>query len=98
MVNVDDAPVQVMPALVNVGVTVIVAVTGVLPAFTAVNDGTVPVPLAPRPVAMLSFTQLKVGLLVPVKFTLMGCPEQTVCAGGGVTVGALLMVMSNVMV
>lgn len=55
IVYVFDVPVQ--PPLV--GVTVMVAVTGVLPLFTAVNAGTVPVPLAARPMEGLLFVQLK---------------------------------------
>lgn len=47
-----------MPPLVNVGVTVIVAVTGVLPALMATNDGMLPLPLAPNPMDRLLFVQL----------------------------------------
>jgi len=49
-------PVQ-PPAL---GVTVIVAVIAVAVAFTVVNAGIVPVPLAPSPIAVLLFVQLYV--------------------------------------
>ena len=58
MVKVLLAPLQVIPPLVNVGVTVIVAVTGVLPALTAVNDGIVLVPDAPSPMLVLLLVQL----------------------------------------
>jgi len=58
MVNVVDAPVQLIPPLVKVGVIVIVAVTGVLPALMAVNDGMVLVPLAPSPMDRLLLLQL----------------------------------------
>jgi hypothetical protein len=58
MVNVVDAPVQVMPPLVNLGVTVIVAVTGVKPALTPINDAILPVPLEPRPIEVLLLVQL----------------------------------------
>ena len=40
------------------GVTVIVAVTGALVVLIAVNDGISPVPLAPRPIAVLLLLQL----------------------------------------
>ena len=52
-----------------------------------------PAPLAPRPIAVLLFTQLKTGLLVPEKVTVTGVPEHTVWLGGSTTVGAGLMVM-----
>ncbi len=58
MVNVVDAPVQLMPPFVKVGVIVIVAVTGVEPGFKATNDGMVLVPLAPRPMDVLLLVQL----------------------------------------
>jgi hypothetical protein len=41
------------------GVTTIVAVTGALPVFTAVNDAILPLPLAPNPIEVLSFVQVK---------------------------------------
>lgn len=47
----------------DVGVTVIVAVTGVVPALMAVNEGRPPGPLAARPMVVLLFVQAKV---VPV--------------------------------
>lgn len=55
-----------------------------------------PEPLAPRPMTVLSFTQLNVGLFVPEKVTVTGVPAQTVWFGGSTTVGAGLMVMVNV--
>lgn len=58
MVKVDVGPLQLIPPLVNTGVTVIVAVTGVDPALMAVNDGMVLVPLAPSPMLILLFVQL----------------------------------------
>ena len=39
----------------NEGVTVIVDVTGAVPEFVAVNEGILPVPLAPRPMLVLLF-------------------------------------------
>ena len=56
MVNVWAAPGQ--PAAD--GVTVIVAVTGVLVKLMAVNAGIFPLPLAAKPIAVLLFVQLKV--------------------------------------
>ena len=49
MVKLCGVPVQ--PS--NDGVTVIVAVTGDVPALVAVNEGMLPVPLAPRPMLVL---------------------------------------------
>ena len=60
MVYVTGVPAQLTPALVYVGVTVIVAVMGDAPALVAVNDGTFPAPLAARPMAVLLFAQLNV--------------------------------------
>ena len=54
MVKVSAGPVQVTPSLVNVGVTVMVAVTGAGSEFTAVKAGTLPVPLAANPMLVLS--------------------------------------------
>ena len=50
-----------MPAqLFAVGVIVIVAVIGAVVALVAVKDGTLPEPLAARPMAMLLFVQANV--------------------------------------
>ena len=52
------------------GVTVMVAVTGAAPAFVAVNEGILPVPLAARPMDVVLLIQLKaVPATVEVKFT-----------------------------
>lgn len=50
IVNVCDVPVQVIPALVYTGVTVISAVMGDKPVFTAVKAVILPVPLAGKPI------------------------------------------------
>ena len=42
-----------------VGVTVTVAVIGEVVAFVAVNEGTLPDPLAARPIAVLLFVHVK---------------------------------------
>jgi hypothetical protein len=47
-----------------VGVTVTVAVIGALVVLVVVKDGTFPVPLATRPIAVLEFVQVYV---VPAK-------------------------------
>ena len=58
MVNVTGAPVQLTPALVKVGVTVMVAVTGAFVLLMAVKAGTVPVPAAASPIEVLLLVQL----------------------------------------
>ena len=58
MVKFCGVPLQVAPALVYDGVTVMVAVIGVVPAFVAVKLGMLPDPLAPKPIAVLLFDQL----------------------------------------
>jgi len=52
------------------GVTVMVAVTAVLPVLVAVNAAIFPLPLAGKPIEVLLFVQLKpVPVTDPVKFT-----------------------------
>ena len=58
MVKFCGVPLQVTPALVYDGVTVMVAVIGVVPALIAVKLGMLPDPLAPKPIAVLLFDQL----------------------------------------
>ena len=58
IVNVIGAPVQVFPAFVYDGVTVIVAVTGALVAFVPVKLAILPVPLGARPMDGVLFVQL----------------------------------------
>ena len=58
MIKFCGVPVQVAPALVYDGVTVMVAVIGVVPALVAVKLGMLPDPLAPKPTAVLLFDQL----------------------------------------
>ena len=54
------SPVQLTPLLVNVGTTVMLAVTGTfgLLALAVVNEGRLPVPADARPIAVLSFVQV----------------------------------------
>ena len=58
MEKVCGVPVQVTPALVYEGVTVMVAVMAVVPALVAVKLGILPDPHAPKPTAVLLFDQL----------------------------------------
>ena len=58
IVKVFAGPVQDTPPLVNVGVTVMVAVTGDVPVLMAANAAILPDPLVPRPIVVLSFVQL----------------------------------------
>ena len=58
IVNVIDVPTQLTPPLVNVGVTVMVAVTGELLVLLAVNVGMFPLPLAARPMDAVLLIQL----------------------------------------
>lgn len=62
MVNVFGTPGQVLVE----GVTVITAVTGALPVFTAVNAGILPVPFAGNPIEGLLFVQAYVEILLSV--------------------------------
>jgi hypothetical protein len=55
MSNVSIVPTQVLSS----GVTVIVAVSGVLPLLTAVKLLILPLPFAPRPIDVLLFVQVK---------------------------------------
>ena len=96
MVNVIGVPVQVVPALVYVGVTVIVPVIGAVVALVAVNEIS-PVPLAPRPIAVFEFVQLyTVPGTAPVKVAVVTVPTQTVWFGCAFTVGVGLTVIVKV--
>jgi hypothetical protein len=65
MVKVEGVPGQVPEK----GVTVIVAVIGEVVLFVAVNEGILPEPLAPRPIAVFEFVQVYVApVVVLVKF------------------------------
>ena len=59
-------PVQLTPPFSNVGVTVIVAITGLVPVLMAVKAGISPVPDAANPIEVKSFVQLNV--VVPFTF------------------------------
>ena len=59
MLKLFGVPTQLTPPLVNVGVTVMVAVIGTLVGLVAVNVGNeLPVPLAPRPIEISLLVQL----------------------------------------
>jgi len=63
IVNVFDVPGHVTVPLVLTGVTVIVAITLVVPVLTATNEGMIGLPtgaepLAANPIDVLSFVQL----------------------------------------
>jgi hypothetical protein len=51
-------PLHVTAPLKYTGVTVMVAVIGDVPVLTTVKGAISPAPLAPRPIAVLSFVQL----------------------------------------
>jgi hypothetical protein len=97
MVNVLAVPVQVMPPLVKDGVTVMVAVTGAVPIFTALKLAIGPVPLAASPIDVVLFVQLyTVPVAVPIKVTvLVALLLQTTWLLTGATVGVGLTVMVN---
>lgn len=98
MVNVLLAPLQVIPPLVNVGVMVMVAVTGALVALMAVNDGIVLVPLAARPIDGLLLVQLyTVPATGPAMVTaVVAAPAHNVWLATVVTAGVGFTVMVNV--
>ena len=52
-----DAPVQVMPPFVYIGVIVMVAWISDAPGFVATNAAMFPVPLAANPMAVLELVQ-----------------------------------------
>ena len=58
MVNVIGIPTQLTPLLVNVGVTVMLAVTGNKVLFVAINEGIFPTPVAAKPIDGAEFVQL----------------------------------------
>lgn len=91
MVKLCAAAVQLLAE----GVTVIVAVTGALVVLIAIKDGILPVPLATRPIEVLSLAQLKfVPLTAPVKFiALVDEPLHKTWLAGSTTLGVGLTVM-----
>ena len=53
MVNVLDDPLQLIPELVNVGVTVMVATTGEVVVLRAANDAILPLPFDAKPMLVV---------------------------------------------
>jgi hypothetical protein len=71
-------PVQVTPAFVNLGVTIIVAVIGLEVVLVAVKES-VPAPLAARPIEVLEFVHSNtVPATKPLKGKFTVVPEQAV--------------------
>ena len=69
MVKVIGVPVQVVPPLTKLGVTVIVATTGALVVLSAVNE-MLPVPEAAKPMLVVVLVQLyTVPVVAPLKVT-----------------------------
>ena len=91
MVYVEGVPGQPLA----VGVTVIVAVIGAVPALVAVKAGVLPVPLAARPIAALELVHAKVVPATPLVKLLAATapPLQTVMLAGTVTAGLGFTVM-----
>lgn len=85
IVKLTGVPVQVPSA----GVTVMVATTGAVPVFTALNEAILPVPLAAKPTDGVLFVQLKVVPgTVPVNVTaVVAVPLQSTWLAGCATVG-----------
>ena len=53
MVKLLDDPLQLIPELVNVGVTVMVATTGAVVVLMAVNDAILPLPFDAKPMLVV---------------------------------------------
>jgi hypothetical protein len=100
MVNVIGVPVQVVPPLVYVGVTVIVATTGAVVAFVAVKLGILPVPDAARPILVLLLVHVNtVPAALPVKLTAaVGAPLHTAWLATAPTVTAGFTVIVKLIV
>ena len=91
MVNTFDGPLQFAPLFVF-GVTVIVAMTGVVPVFIAGKEVMSPEPLAANPMLVLLFVHVY-PLPVPEKMMVVVlAPLQTLWFAGCVTVGLGLTV------
>src|SRR5450759_4485670 len=58
IVKVLVGPSHVTPPFVKCGVTIIVATTGAVPVFVAMNDGILPLPLAANPMLISLFVQV----------------------------------------
>ena len=83
MVKLVDTPLQVPMR----GVTVIVAVSVVLPPLVAVKLRPLPVPFAVRPMLVLLLDHAKVAPVVPLKTTLTVLPAHVLILLTGLTTG-----------
>ena len=78
IINVIGMPLQPANPANDTGVAVIVAITGLLPVFIAINEGILPVPPAASPISGVLLTQLILSA-VPVKFiAVVAAPFTTV--------------------
>lgn len=90
--NGSTRPVHVTPPLVYTGVTLTVALSGVVPVLLVENGLMVFVPDAPKPMDGVVFVQVY-DVPVPVKEIVLLCaPLQTVMSAVGFTLGVGLMV------
>lgn len=89
--NASASPVQLLAD----GVTLTVEITGTLPVLTVVKEAILPSPLAPRPVEVSSFVQLKAVLLTPPLkgMAVVASPLQMVWSFTASTVGVGCTVM-----
>jgi hypothetical protein len=62
MLNVLEVPTQLTPPFINVGVTVIVAITGAVVILVAMNVGILPAPAAAKPIDGALFVQVNITL------------------------------------
>ena len=62
MVNVLAVPTQLTPPFINVGVTVMVAITGAVVTLVAINVGILPAPAAANPIDGALFVQVNITL------------------------------------
>ena len=76
MVKILDGPSQVTEPLVKCGMTVIVAITGIVPLFTAVKGRMLPLPLAPKPMVVVLLAQVYV--VVPDVFKVLKATSDVV--------------------
>lgn len=99
ILKVTDGPVQETLAFVYPGIIVMVATTGVLVLFVAVNTGMLPVPLAASPMEVLLFVHENVvPVTAPVKLiTADETALQRATFAGCTTVGVGFIVMVNVL-
>ena len=98
MVKNSDGPVQLVPPLLNMGVTVTVPVRGDVPAFVAENDIS-PDPLAGRPIPgslLVHVYDVVPPVLFVVKDFVPVLPSHKIMSDGGLTCAVGLTVIVNV--